>query len=66
MGFKLERVKADKTATETAAHMGVSRMTIFSWEKGLTCPCAERLLKLATFYGCSVEDLLKDNPKGVQ
>ena len=62
MSFKTARVKANKKAVEVAAHMGVSRAAVYQWESGESKPEADKLLNLAEFYGCGVEDLLRDNP----
>lgn len=62
MGFRAARIKANKKAVEVAAYMGVTRIAVYQWESGSFKPEADKLLKLAEFYGCGVEDLLKDNP----
>lgn len=65
MGFKSARYKAWKTAEQTAAHMGVSLTTISCWENGRYLPTADKLMKLAEFYGCTIEELLTGNDKNV-
>ena len=63
MSFKVERVRAGKTAGETAEFLGVSRMALWSWENGKTNPRAARLQEIAQFFGCTVDDLLRDDLK---
>ena len=63
MGFRSEREKAGKTVREVMEVLGVSDATVYYWETGVSAPRAERLRKLAILYGCSVDDLLKGNPK---
>lgn len=42
-----------------AVKMGVSASTVSMWEKGLRIPNVQMLLQLATFFGCTIDDLLK-------
>lgn len=65
MSFKSARYKAWKTAEQTAAHMGVSLTTVSCWENGRYLPTADKLLKLAEFFGCTIEELLTGNDKSV-
>lgn len=62
MSFKVARYKAGKKASETAAHMDVSVTTVSQWENGAFLPSADKLPKIAAFYGCSVDELLYGNP----
>lgn len=61
MSFKIERVRAGKTVTQTAEHLGVSRMSLWAWEAGKVMPRADRLMDIAKFFGCTVDDLLRDD-----
>lgn len=63
MSFRIERVRAGKTVTATAAHLGVSRMSVWAWESGSTYPRADKLMEIAKFFGCTVDDLLRDDLK---
>lgn len=58
MSIKVERVKAGKSANEVCEHMGVSRVTLNNWESGKGFPRADKLPKLASFLGCTVDELL--------
>ena len=59
MGFKEARVRAGKKVSDVMEHMGVSDAAIYMWENGTTVPRGQKLARLAEFYGCSIDDLLK-------
>lgn len=59
MGFKEARLKAGKKVSEVMAYMGVSDAAVYQWETGVTMPSGNKLVKLAEFYGCTVDELLK-------
>ena len=61
MSFLAEREKAKKTQLEVARHMNVTPGAVSQWETGYSAPKMERLIKLAEFYGCTVDDLLKED-----
>ena len=61
MSFKAERQKADKTVQEVMKYMNVTDAAVYQWETGVTTPRPDKLLKLADFYGCTMEDLLRGN-----
>ena len=60
MAFRKAREKAGKTVGETAKACGVSRQAVHGWERGEYKPSADMLIKLAAFYGCSIDELLKE------
>lgn len=62
MGFRDARIKAGKSVREVMQHMGVSDASVYFWESGVTRPRPDKLLRLADFYGCTVDDLLSGNP----
>lgn len=62
MGFRTARLNSQKTVAEVMEHMDVSDASVYMWETGITTPRPDKLLKLSEFYGCTVEDLLRDNP----
>ena len=64
MAFKTQRLKAQKTVAEVMEHMGVSDAAVYQWETGIYTPRADKLIKLAKFYGCSVDDLLAEDLQG--
>lgn len=59
-GFKSARIKAGKKVQEVADHIGVTDGTVYHWECGYYLPTANRLNKLAEFYGCTVDELLRE------
>ena len=61
MSLKDCRQKANKSVMEVARYMGVTDTCVYQWENHKTRPRATKLNKLANFYGCTVEDLLKED-----
>lgn len=59
MSFKSAREKAGISANKAAMAIGVTRAAISIWESGKGLPLSENLMKLATLYGCSVDELLR-------
>ena len=60
MSLKEARKKAGLTARQVAAAMGVSTQNVFNWEAGSYWPEKNKLLNLAHLYGCTVDDLLRE------
>ena len=63
MGFREARKNAGKTVAEVMEYMKVTDASVYQWESGFTYPKPSRLQKLAAYYGCTVDELLRDNPK---
>lgn len=61
MSFKSARIKAGKKVSDVMAHLGVSDGAVYMWETGMTFPTVEKLKKLAEFYGCTTDELLKED-----
>lgn len=59
MGFRSARIAAGKKVSEVMEHMGVSDAAVYMWETGQMKPRADKLARLAEFYGCSIETLLE-------
>ena len=59
MSFRNSREAAGKTIVETAKALGVSRQAVHGWEHGVYNPTADMLVKLASFYGCSIDELMR-------
>lgn len=59
MGFRKAREEAGKSVVETARAVGVTRQAVHGWEHGDYKPSADMLMKLAAYYQCSVDKLLK-------
>lgn len=66
MSFKIARIKAGKKAAEVAEFMHVSPTTVSQWENGTFYPEVERMRDLADYYGCTVNDLLEDEPRRIK
>lgn len=60
MSYRVQRVIAGKSIKETARFMGVSTVAVWQWETGKYVPKIDKLVKLAKFYGCSIDDLLAE------
>ena len=60
MGFRDARIKAGLSVITVAKEMSVSDVAVYLWETGQTVPRLPKLTKLAKLYGCSVDDLLKE------
>ena len=65
MAFKKAREEAGKTIAETSKACGVSRQAVHGWERGEYKPSADMLVKLAAFYGCSIDELLTSEDNDV-
>lgn len=57
--LKVERARISITQKDLAKEIGVSRQTIHSIETGKFTPSVELALKLASFFGLSVEELFQ-------
>lgn len=64
MSFRSARIEAGKKVADVMAELHVTDATVYLWETGQTMPRASTLPKLAAFYGCTVDELLKGNPDG--
>lgn len=60
MGFKTARERAGLTVLNAARELKVSPAAIYMWESGETIPAGKRLPDVAKLYGCTVDDLLKE------
>ena len=60
MAFRDMRVRAGKTVLDVQKALEVSDASVYYWETGKTKPTADNLMKLAKLYGCSVDDLLRE------
>lgn len=61
----LKRLRKDKKLKQAdlAAHFGVGRTTVTSWESGCTIPNIDVLDELATLFGVSTDELLGRQPQ---
>lgn len=60
---KLEKLRKQNawSQEEFAEKLGVTRQTISKWELGQTTPDTEKLTKIASIFGTTVNDLLDEN-----
>lgn len=58
------RKKLGLSQEELAQKLFVSRQTVSLWEKGLTSPTPDNLLRLKEIFGVSVDEILQGSEKG--
>lgn len=61
MSFRSAREKAGLTVLDVAKALGVSDAAVYYWETGKFLPKSSRLKAVAELFGCTVDDLLKDD-----
>lgn len=59
MGFRKARLAAGLTVANVVAALKVSDAAVYQWETGVTIPSGKRLPEVAKLYGCTVDDLLR-------
>lgn len=57
--FEHYRRRVNLTQKEVADILGLDQTTVSRWERGHKLPRADRLMRIAELYHCSVDDLLK-------
>lgn len=57
MKIKVLRERAGLTIAELARQMGVDRAAAFRWEMGTAMPRADKIPKLASLLGCTIDEL---------
>ena len=57
MKIKVLRERAGLTTAELARQMGVDRAAAFRWEMGTAMPRADKIPKLASLLGCTIDEL---------
>lgn len=60
MALATLRKKAGLTQADVAKELGITDSAVNQWEKKKTFPKTEVLPKLARLYGCTVDELLKE------
>lgn len=60
--LKTVRTQQHRTQATVAQELKVSRQTISSWETGHSYPDIDSLIHLSTYYGLSLDALLKEDP----
>jgi transcriptional regulator with XRE-family HTH domain len=56
-----KRISAGLTQSEVASHLGLSYSTVAMWETGASHPRAIMLPRIAALYGCTVDELLRED-----
>ena len=56
--LKAARINASKTQEETGAYIGKTKVTVGNYEAYKSKPDVETALKIAEFYGVSVDDII--------
>lgn len=60
MRLKEARLSAGLTQEEAASALHVGRTTVTMWETGAVNPTADKLPAIARLYGCTINDLFKE------
>ena len=59
MGFRSARLAAGLSVSNVMEALKVSDAAVYQWETGVTMPNGKRLPEIAKLYGCTVDELLK-------
>lgn len=57
MREKLIELRGEKTATEVAKDLGITRQMLSAIESGIRTPSLELARKVANYYSSSIEDI---------
>lgn len=57
LSLKTARVNAGLTQEEAAQAINVTGKTLISWEKGVTHPTVDKLLRLCSLYDVQISDI---------
>lgn len=60
MSFKDKRVAVKLSQQQVAETLGIDQSAVSLWEQGKTAPRAALLPKLAKLYGCTIDELLRE------
>lgn len=63
MNIKYLREKKNFKQEDLATMMNIDRSSVAKWETGESLPRTDKLLKLASILGCTVDDLLSETIK---
>lgn len=61
MSFRTMRQKAGLSVAQVMKALKVSDAAVYMWETGETTPNGKRLPEIAKLYGCTVDELLKED-----
>lgn len=57
--LKEKRIQNGYSQENVAIYLNISRQTISKWENGTCYPCLDNLILLSTYYGVTIDELLK-------
>lgn len=57
ISLRAARINAGYTQKEASAHLGISNKTLTSWEKGITFPPTNMILKICKLYKVPFDNL---------
>lgn len=63
--LKKERTARGITVEELARTLMISQMAIYKWERGLSAPTLDNLIRIAFIMELSIDDLLFQSTDGV-
>ena len=61
MSFKKMRKASGLSQYEVADALGIKQASVCQWETGKTAPTARLLPKVAKLYGCTIDELLRED-----
>lgn len=61
MSFRSARKKAGLSVREVMKALNVTDAAVYLWETRRTNPMVSKLEKLAKLYGCTVDELLRED-----
>lgn len=61
--LKVVRQQRKMTQADVAKQLNVGQGTVSLWEAGITFPRADKLVKLAKLYDCTVDEILQPDAK---
>lgn len=61
MKIRQYREQMNMTQEQLAQAAGVTQGAVWQWERGLSVPRPAMLLKLATIFGVTIEQLIKED-----
>ena len=57
ISLRAARINAGYTQKEASAHLGISNKTLTNWEKGITFPPTNMILKICKLYKVAFDNL---------
>ena len=57
------RISAGLKQKDVADRLGISQVSVWQWESGVTLPRADKLPAIAELYGCTIDELFDNSGK---